>query len=99
VTDCRQRVLTRVSTEEGEDLYRLGTRDGRAPYPGTGNTDATRGHPEYQCWGRRGQLVPRIILDDGLVLWGPECWWWPVTAEQEAALGGTVSVAGEDGPS
>jgi len=81
-----RRVLTLVSTQAGGDLYRFGTYAGDEAYPGAGCTDATSGHPEYQAWGNAGAQVPKIVLDDGSVIWGPECWWWPVTAEQEAAL-------------
>lgn len=85
MTDHR-RVLTMVATDT-DDLYRFGVHAGNEPYPGIGNTDATKGHPEYRAWGRRGQPVPKIVLDDGSVLWGPECWWRDCLAEeQEAAL-------------
>lgn len=80
-----QRVLTLVTTGEGES-YRFGTYLGSEPYPGIGATDATAAG-DYVAWGNKGTVVPKIRLDDGdRVLWGPECWWWPVTAEQEQAL-------------
>jgi hypothetical protein len=81
-----ERMSHRVLTLIAPELYRLGEYVGREPYPGIGNTDSTRGQPEYQAWGRTGAPAPKINLDDGTVIWGPECWWWPVTDEQEAAL-------------
>lgn len=67
-----------ISTSAG-DLYRPGTYEGEEAYPGIGHTDATRGHPGYQAWGRKGIIVPKILLDEGTVIWGPECWWQEIT--------------------
>ena len=33
---------------------------------------------EEPCPLLGGALNPRIVLDDGSILWGCECWWEPV---------------------
>lgn len=65
------RVMTRTLVE------RPGTYEGDYPYPGVGNTDSTTGALR-SLFGLAGIPNPKIVCDDGTVLWGCECWWWPI---------------------
>ncbi len=56
--------------------YALGTYVGEEPYPYSVKDGGSQ-------WGRKGAKNPKIILDDGQVFWGCECWWWPVLEKPE----------------
>lgn len=84
------RVMTMIQYASGDEQLQPGEHVGLEPYPGHGNTDMTRSVPGYEAWGRRGVKVPKIVLDDGTTIWGPECWWWPVSETEGSEADATV---------
>jgi hypothetical protein len=72
---------------DGQPVHRAGEYVGEEPYPGAGETDMTRGSASYSTFGRKGRANPKIVLDDGTVIWGGECWWWQIPEGEEPAPG------------
>lgn len=65
------RVQVSYRDRHGSTVWALGWYVGLAEYPGGSQ------------WCAKGKPNPKIILDDGLVIWGCECWWDEIAEDDE----------------